>query len=43
MWRNSILHCENLIKADWLTMMDIRLILAESESNMESDFQLWFY
>jgi hypothetical protein len=21
MWRNSILHCENLMKADWLTMM----------------------
>jgi hypothetical protein len=23
-WRNSILHCENLTKADWLTMMGIR-------------------
>jgi transposase len=48
MWKNSISHCEKLIKADWLTMMgnsDIRDIppiiisLAESDSDMESDFQ----
>jgi hypothetical protein len=48
MWKNSISHCEKLIKADWLTMMgnsDIRDIppiiisLAESDSDMERDFQ----
>jgi hypothetical protein len=47
-WRNSILHGENLIKADWLIMMgnsDIRdvspiiISLVEFDSYMESDLQ----